>query len=118
MALLFVSITASGLRHMASFETVKSVFFILLPFVSGYIVLNTTTSIFAKYIFLQRDSKILALNNFRSFNVFTYFYFYHDCLMGYFSAILRIVSTVIASILMMPSKLLFESFLFLSSKNN
>lgn len=115
MALLFVSISVTALRHMASFETLKSVFFIILPFVSGYLVLNTTTSIFAKYVFLQRESKILALNNFRSFNVFTYFYFYHDCLMGYLSAILRIVSTVISSILMMPRKLLEKLLLFSKS---
>lgn len=101
-ALFITSLLVTAFWLLASAETVAALFFMALPFVMGYLVLSFISWFFASFVFLHRNSKLLALNNFKAFGVFTYFYFYNDCLMGYVSAILRIISTVIAGIVMMP----------------
>ena len=64
-------------------------------------IINMTAS---QVIFLNRKSNILALNNFRAFNIFLYFNFYFDCFMGLVSAVIRLVQSIAASLFMMPSK--------------
>ena len=56
----------------------------------------------SEIIFLQRRTRILAVDNFRSFNIFLYFNFFYDCFMGILSAILRILFALFASVFMMP----------------
>ena len=58
----------------------------------------------SNYWFLQSKSKILALNNFRAYNVFVYFNFYLDCFMGIISAVIRLIKSFCIAIFMMPSK--------------
>ena len=60
---------------------------------------------FTQFIFLNRSSKILAINNFRAFNVFLYFNFFFDCFMGAISAVIRLVKALLIAIFMLPSKM-------------
>lgn len=83
----------------------------LVPVISVILVKMIINKIATNYLFLCRNSKILALNNFRAFNVFLYFNFYFDCFMGIISAIIRLIQTVIIAILMMPSKLSLVFFI-------
>ena len=66
----------------------------------------------SQFIFLNRSSKILALDNFRAFNIFLYFNFYFDCFMGIISAVIRLIKAFIIDILMIPSKLILKLILF------
>jgi hypothetical protein len=56
----------------------------------------------AEIIFINKTSRILAINNFRAYNVFLYFNFFYDCFMGFISALLRIFIALLASIFYMP----------------
>jgi hypothetical protein len=74
----------------------------IIPVICVLIVKMILNMITSRVIFLRRDTKVLALNNFRVFNVFLYFNFFFDCFMGVISALIRILKSVIAAIIMMP----------------
>ena len=76
----------------------------LVPVITVLLVKLIVNKVFTNYIFLYKESKILALANFRAFNVFLYFNFYFDIFMGFLSAIIRLIKAVILAIFMMPSK--------------
>lgn len=75
----------------------------LVPAITVVVVKMLINKIATNYWFLDRKSKILALNNFRAFNVFLYFNFYFDCFMGLISAVIRLIQSMIIAIFMMPS---------------
>ena len=85
----------------------------LLPIITVIVVKFILNKIATEYWFLFQKSKILALNNFRAFNVFLYFNFYFDCFMGIISAIVRLMKSLFIAILMMPSKLSNRIFMIL-----
>ena len=66
------------------------------------------------YSFVENDSKILALNNFRAYNIVLYFVFFFDLFFGFLNAIVRLLKGILASALMMSSKL----FIFFPIHNN
>ena len=68
----------------------------------------------AKLSFTLKTSKILALNNFRAFNIFLYFNFYFDCFMGFISSIVRLIKAITAAIFFMPSKKKSKIFVVIS----
>ena len=74
----------------------------MVPAISVVLVKLIFNFITTRFIFLRRDTKILALDNFRAFNVFLYFNFFFDCFMGILSAITRLLKAIVFSILMMP----------------
>ena len=74
----------------------------LVPAVCVIIVKMIFNILATRFIFLRRDTKILALDNFRAFNVFLYFNFFFDCFVGILSAITRLFKAVLFSIIMMP----------------
>lgn len=76
----------------------------LVPVISVLMVKMVINKIATNYWFLYRKSKLLALNNFRAFNVFLYFNFYFDCFMGIISAVIRLILSVVIAIFMMPSE--------------
>ncbi len=55
------------------------------------------------YIFTKRNTKILALDNFRAYNVFLFFMFFFDCFLGILSAFIRLVKAVLAAVFMLSS---------------
>ena len=72
------------------------------------IVIKKIVNIIAtRFVFLDRKTNILALDNFRAFNIFLYFNFYFDCFLGVISAVIRLIKALVLSLLMMPSKFLF-----------
>ena len=85
----------------------------LLPIITVIVVKFILNKIATEYWFLFQKSKILALNNFRAFNVFLYFNFYFDCFMGIISAVIRLIQSLVIAILMMPSKLSNRIFMIL-----
>ena len=74
----------------------------IVPIICVLIVKQVVNTIASRLVFLRRDTKILALDNFRAFNVFLYFNFFFDCFMGLISAIVRIIKSIAIAILMMP----------------
>ena len=75
----------------------------IVPVVFVLIVKQVVNKIASEYIFLNRASRLLALDNFRAYNIFLYFNFYYDCFMGIISAVIRLIKSFIAAIVMMPS---------------
>ena len=84
----------------------------LLPVFITLITKQIVNTIASQIVFLNRSSKILALDNFRAFNIFLYFNFYFDCFMGIISAVIRLIKAFIIDILMIPSKLILKLTLF------
>ena len=78
-----------------------------LPIVTVIFAKKIVNKYTAKYAFLNRESKLLALNNFRAFNVFLFFNFFFDCFMGFINAILRLFKATFFAIIMMPSNFKF-----------
>ena len=75
----------------------------LVPVIVAIIIKLIINNVASKFIFLNRNSKILAIDNFRAFNVFLYFNFFFDCFMGVVSAITRLVKSFFLAIFMLPS---------------
>jgi len=87
-----------------------NIFLKLLPVIITLIIKQLINRVASRFIFLNRSSKILALDNFRAFNIFLYFNFYFDCFMGIISAVIRLIISVLVALFMIPSKsLLFKS---------
>jgi hypothetical protein len=74
-----------------------------VPVICVIVMKQFITRIASRVIFLNRKSTILAIDNFRAFNIFLYFNFFFDCFMGVVSAIIRLVKSVVLNIVMMPS---------------
>lgn len=76
----------------------------LIPVLVVIVIKFVLQLIFTQFMFLNTGSKILAINNFRAFNVFLYFNFFLDCFMGAISAVIRLVKALVIAIFMIPSK--------------
>jgi hypothetical protein len=92
------------LRFLFGFKIFWTILLKLVPVTTALVSKMIINYIASNYIFLRRDSKLLALNNFRAFNVFLYFNFYLDCFMGIISAISRLIKAIIVAVIMMPSE--------------
>jgi len=79
----------------------------IVPAVTVVVFKKIVNVISTKFVFLNKGSKILALDNFRAFNIFLYFNFFYDIFMGYISAVIRLIKAVVAGLFMMPSMYLF-----------
>lgn len=100
---VLIGIIIIGLRLFVGDKVFGQILLKAIPIICVIIVKVVINKIATNYAFLYRESKILALNNFRAFNVFLYFNFYFDCFMGVISAIIRLVKSLVLAILMMPS---------------
>ena len=78
----------------------------LVPVITVIIFKAAVNLIASRFAFTLRNTKMLALNNFRAFNIFLYFNFYYDCFMGIISAVIRLVKSVLAAIFYMPRKMI------------
>ena len=112
------------MRLFLSTDIWRHLFFVILPVVVVLIFKQLINDICSRFIFLNRKSKLLAIDNFRAFNIFLYFNFYFDCFMGFISAFIRLIKAVVSALMMLPSKLLtfFESlnhqFKYLNNRRN
>jgi hypothetical protein len=78
---------------------------ILLPFAVSFLVARLFNrfigSLAAKYFFMQRKSKVLALKNLKTYSLFLYFKFFYDCFTGIAFCLLRMLSSLLMGILFM-----------------
>ena len=102
VVLVIIGFVILLLRIFAGDQFFASLALRLVPVVTVIIVKMIINYIFTRFIFLYRDSNVLALKNFRAFNVFLYFNFYFDCFMGVISAIIRLVKSAVIALIMMP----------------
>ena len=72
------------------------------PIICTLLVKQISNFLTSEVIFLKKGTKILAIDNFRALNVFLYFNFFFDCLIGALDALKRVLITIVASIIMMP----------------
>jgi hypothetical protein len=91
------------LRIFVSFQLFLAIFLALIPAFTVLIFKQVVNFAASRFLFLNRESQLLALKNFRAFNIFLYFNFYLDCFMGLISAVIRLVQAVAISVFMMPS---------------
>ena len=57
--------------------------------------------ILAQYVFLQHRGEVLSFNNRRILMIFLYFNFFLDAFLGFFSAIIRLIKSVLAGVVYM-----------------
>lgn len=95
-----------GIRMFGGDELFYKIFLFAIPPITVLIVTQLINIFITKRVFIILDSKILAIDNFRAFNIYLYFYFYYDVFMGFLSSIIRLLKALAANVLMMPSKFL------------
>jgi hypothetical protein len=114
---LVVGLVILSIRLFFSPKIWLDLFLKIVPVLTAIIIKMIINKIASQFIFLNRNSKILALDNFRAYNVFLYFNFFFDSFMGFFSAIIRLIKAVIIAMLMLPSNKLNFLFNFLLNLN-
>ena len=102
ICLLIIGIIIIILRLTIGDEIFYKILLKLVPVICALFFKQLVNFVTSRFIFIRRDTKILAIDNFRVFNVFLYFNFFFDCFLGAISAVIRILISVIASIIMMP----------------
>ena len=104
---VFIGIGIVFIRIFIGDKTFAKIALRLVPVITVLVYKKISNFISTRFIFLKRDTKVLALENFRAFNIFLFFNFYYDCFMGVISAIVRLIKALLLAILMMPSKIKF-----------
>ena len=108
--IIYIFIVAVGLVILSIRVFFPSTFWLnilkkpITPTIIAIVIKQIINKIASQLVFLNRNSKILAIDNFRAFNVFLYFNFFFDCFMGAVSAIIRLIKAVFIAILMLPSE--------------
>ena len=59
-------------------------------------------SLVAKYCFVQRRSRVLALKNLNAYSLFIYFKFFYDCFAGMAFCVVRILAALLMAVLYLP----------------
>lgn len=70
----------------------------ILPYISTIIVKRFINTILSRFCFTNRATKMLALTNFRVYNVYLFLNFYFSYLLGLFSIIFKLSKAFIANI--------------------
>ena len=82
------------------------VLLVLLPFVVSILIVKFINkfigSLAAKFCFLQSKSKVLALKNVKCYSIFLYFKFFYDCFTGFAYCMLRIMTSIVLSVVFLP----------------
>lgn len=78
---------------------------LLLPFVVSVVLMKLLNrfmgSLAARFCFLQRRSRVLALKNARLYSLFLYFKFFYDCFAGLALCLVRILKALLLAVLFM-----------------
>ncbi len=77
--------------------------YLVLPILTVYIFKYLINKLSYK-LFVKTHGKLIGLNNFRAYNVFLYFMFFFDLILGFLNGFTRLIKTMLVSIIMMPSK--------------
>jgi hypothetical protein len=75
---------------------------ILVSFLLIKLLNKLVCSLAAKYCFLQRNAKVLALKNLKMYSLFLYFKFFYDCFTGIAFCFVRMLTSIIMSVVFMP----------------
>ena len=82
------------------------VLLVLLPFIVSILIVKFINkfigSLAAKFCFLQSKSKVLALKNVKCYSIFLYFKFFYDCFTGFAYCMLRIMTSIVLSVVFLP----------------
>ncbi|XP_061171852.1 receptor for retinol uptake stra6-like [Saccostrea echinata] len=72
------------------------------PVLLTSVLLNIVQLLLSKFLFLQENGNILAMDNRRLFFVVTYFLFFYNIFIGIFSCLMRILKSIILGSLFLP----------------
>jgi len=79
---------------------------IAVPFVMSMLVIRLVnkllSSMAAKFCFLQKKSRVLAVKNLKSYSLFLYFKFFYDCFTSMAFCLWRVIKSICLSVLFMP----------------
>ena len=75
---------------------------LIMPFIIVYVIKLIIDYLLTMSVFLQKNGKYLALENFRVFSLYVYFMFFLDCVWGFASAVLRVLQGIIVQVIFMP----------------
>ncbi len=99
---IIVAIIITILYFFIGGQIFLSFFYKILPVIVALVLRTLVNKLASNFVFLNRKSKILAVDNFRAYTVFLYFNYYFDCFMGVVSAVIRIIKSATAGLIMMP----------------
>ena len=102
--ILLIGLVILAIRLFFPAKIWYDIFMFLVPIVTAIVIKQIINNVASRIIFLQRNTNILAINNFRAFNVFLYFNYFFDCFMGIVSAFIRLGQSVLIAIFMLPSE--------------
>ncbi len=101
--LLAVSILIFVLRYTVVIK--RALVLAILKRVNQIVVVflcELALSIIIKRAFLAANTKIIALDNFRAYNILLFFSFFFDCIIGLVNALIRLVKAFLVAVLMIP----------------
>lgn len=75
---------------------------VLWPVMITSFALNTLQLVLSKFLFLQVNGEVLAMDNRRLFFILTYFMFFYNIFIGIFSCLMRIIKAIILGALFLP----------------
>ncbi len=104
--LTFFSFQVATLIYFGSSNVALFVLVILIPFALSILIIKLINrficSLAAKFCFLQKRSKVLALKNLKLYSLFIYFKFFYDCFAGLAFCMIRMIISIILSIVFLP----------------
>ncbi|XP_062615537.1 stimulated by retinoic acid gene 6 protein-like [Saccostrea cucullata] len=104
LVLLLVSISIATVITLWEFlkDFIISTIMRLWPVLLTSLVLNFAQLLLSKFVFLQENGNILAMENRRLFFIFTYFMFFYNVFIGLISCLMRIIKSIILGALFLP----------------
>ncbi|XP_061171855.1 receptor for retinol uptake stra6-like [Saccostrea echinata] len=104
LVLLLVSITIATIITIWDLisDFIISWIMALWPVLLTSLVLNFVQLLLSKFLFLQENGNILAMENRRLFFIFTYFMFFYNVFIGLISCLMRIIKSIILGALFLP----------------
>ena len=100
--LLVISIIIILAINFLPLKTFKDIILTLVPIITVLIVKKIIDILMGRFVFLQDYGKTLGIDNYGLFTIYSYVIFFLDSFMGSLSAIIRIIKSVIASLIYMP----------------
>jgi hypothetical protein len=104
--LTFFSFQIATLIYFGSGNIALFVLVILIPFTISVLIIKLINrficSLAAKFCFLQKRSRVLALKNLKLYSLFIYFKFFYDCFAGLAFCMIRMIISIILSIVFLP----------------
>ena len=101
IATFLISFIIIILKQLVTGNDIKSFILFLVPFILVFIVKFVINLVMGRFVFLQKSPGI-ALDNYALYSVYVYVSFYLDCFVGIISAFVRVIKSLIGTIIFMP----------------